>query len=68
MKKITRYIIALDADGTWHVRKTICVTHDATTGEVRYDAKPIPLGRAPRYIQDAVDTLQTHLEITRKRH
>lgn len=34
-----RWMIAVDEYG-YHVRETLCVTHDGDTGEVTYHARP----------------------------
>lgn len=42
-----RYILAFDPDNEFGVclRKTLCVTHDDSAYEVRYDAKPVRWNR-----------------------
>ncbi len=35
-----RLLLAMDSK-SFHLRKTLCVTHHEETGEVTYDAKPI---------------------------
>ena len=33
-------LIAFDGH-RWHIRRVLCITPDGTSGEVRYDTKPI---------------------------
>lgn len=42
-----RWLIAYDGMN-FFVRRVLCITHDATSGEVRYDGEPARLGPAMR--------------------
>lgn len=41
-----RYLIAVDEKGVY-LRETLCVIHDENTGEVTYNAKPLPISELP---------------------
>jgi len=41
---VGRFVVARDEKG-YHVRQTLCVTHDGVSGESRYDTKPLASGR-----------------------
>ena len=48
-----RYLIAVDDKGVY-LRETLCVTHDANTGEVTYAAKPVPVSELPLSVSNRV--------------
>lgn len=60
--KFPRYLIALDENGTVHVRKTLCVIHRLELGEVHYHSKPVSMMRAPLIVQDAAEALRVGAE------
>lgn len=48
-----RYLIAVDEKGVY-LRETLCVTHSENTGEVRYDAKPVPVSSLPLDVSNRI--------------
>lgn len=53
VKKMTRFLLAVDENGV-HIRKTLCVTHNANVGEAVYHTEPINQGALEKAIAAAL--------------